>query len=234
MPDHLTFKGIVRVSACFLVCLAVAACQSTSGNSPGSSEPQGATAQAGPGEAQGAEKPAEAVSKVETSPPPEKSQPSAVVTTSSEAPEQGIKLSIIPSPLPPSAKRTAAGLPDPIPAYLSWLRLGPIAVKAGQETPHLPLCQVFVSLPGVEDVEIGKPLRAQLPEGTVVVLEAMKPGSDFIEEVSTMLKEKEGWKYFSYSRSTSESPFSPGKSEGCADCHGKAPADSIFSTLVPR
>lgn len=139
--------------------------------------------------------------------------------------------------IPATTKRTAAGLPDPLPGYQAWplLSAGGTAPPEGSAAAHLGARQVYISTPGT--AAPGKELSTPLPDLTTIVLESKSPEKDFIETVSVMTKTSGTWQFFQYVRSSSDGAFepaAPGAEATCTGCHQKSATDSVFSRLAPR
>ena len=135
--------------------------------------------------------------------------------------------------IPATTKRTAAGLPDPLPGCVSWLRLKANPSAPAEGSPHYAARQPYILLPERDKYSAGEKLTPPLPEGTAVVLEEKKPEDDFIRRLTVMTRGKEGWKFLEYSRGSSRDAFAPAEAAGCSGCHAKAQgSDSVYSSLI--
>ncbi|HVR73977.1 MAG TPA: hypothetical protein VMT52_06570 [Planctomycetota bacterium] len=129
-----------------------------------------------------------------------------------------------------STRRSAAGLPEPVPDYLSWFRLGRAPEGGGTNGApatgaHYPACRAYILFPGRHMHSVGDQIPGNLQEGTLIVLEEKKPGGDFIARVRTMTRVPEGWKFSSYSRNSNVAPFSEeADTARCVTCHAGPPA----------
>ena len=179
-------------------------------------------------------------------PPAAPSEPSTVaaptipVASPALSPSQGQpvpSVAAVEMLVPATTKRTAAGLPDPLPGYQAWplLSAGGTAPPEGSAAAHLGARQVYISTPGTAGP--GKELSTPLPDLTTIVLESKTSEKDFIEAVSVMTKKSGAWQFFQYVRSSSAGAFEPaaaGAEATCAGCHQKSATDSVFSRLAPR
>jgi len=135
--------------------------------------------------------------------------------------------------IPAATKRTAAGLPDPLPGCVSWLRLKANPASPTAHLPHYAARQPYILLPERDKYSSGEKLSPPLPEGTTVALEEKMPQDDFIRRLSVMTREKQGWKFLEYSRNSSQEAFAPAEAGACSECHAKAQAtDSVYSLLI--
>jgi len=134
-----------------------------------------------------------------------------------------------PSPTEPSeitaaTRRSATGLPEPLPDYMSWYPLSPARdIPREAASGHLPKRRGYAFYPK------GTPVQP-LPPGTILLLEEKEPAQDFIRRVSALERTEAGWEYLGFARNSERDPFATTDTSGCATCHARA-RDSAFSTF---
>jgi hypothetical protein len=139
-------------------------------------------------------------------------------------------------PIQATTLRDVRGLPEPLPGYPSWLRLGGAAsLPEGVSSPHLAAHQTFVSVPNpeTEKYKVGKELPVPAEAGTVIAREAKKPGEGFISRLDAMKKGPGGWEFGAFERAGAGEPFRESAADlaACSACHAKGgTSDSVFSS----
>lgn len=206
-------RGVFRAAIPFALALAGAGCKTAATSAPPGADTVATNPASGPGTSTGRED-ASAVNSTAKVPDGEPS-----LSTDGGVEE-----------ILPSTRRSAAGLPEPVPDYLSWFRLGRAPQGGGANgTPasgaHYPACRAYVHFPGRSTHSAGDEMPGNIPEGTLIVLEEKQPGGDFISRVRTMARVPEGWKFASYARSSNTAPFSEeSETSRCVTCHAAPPA----------
>jgi hypothetical protein len=125
-----------------------------------------------------------------------------------------------PEPLP--------GLPADLVGYETWSRLNEEPIPPRSSDPHNGTKNVYASFLAEGGV---------YPEGTTIVKEAMRPGTDFIGLIAMMRKEKgaqpdhNDWIWVEYTRSGPDDDFRELASGSvCYSCHVQArDADYVFT-----
>ena len=125
-----------------------------------------------------------------------------------------------PEPLP--------GLPADLVGYETWSRLNEEPIPPRSSDPHNGTKNVYASFLAEAGV---------YPEGTTIVKEAMRPGTDFIGLIAMMRKEKgaqpdhNDWIWVEYTRSGPDEDFREQASGSvCYSCHVQArEADYVFT-----
>ena len=125
-----------------------------------------------------------------------------------------------PEPLP--------GLPADLVGYETWSRLNEEPIPPRSSDPHDGTKHVYASFLAEAGV---------YPEGTTIVKEAMRPGTDFIGLIAMMRKEKgaqpdhNDWIWVEYTRSGPDEDFREQASGSvCYSCHVQArEADYVFT-----
>lgn len=125
-----------------------------------------------------------------------------------------------PEPLP--------GLPADLVGYESWSRLNEEPIPPRSADPHDGTKNVYASFLAEAGV---------YPEGTTIVKEAMRPGTDFIGLIAMMRKAKgaqpdhNDWIWVEYTRSGPDEDFRELASGSvCYSCHAQArDADYVFT-----
>ena len=115
----------------------------------------------------------------------------------SPAPEAGT-----PSPIGIETRRTAAGLPDALPGYLSWHRL------ARSE----PLSRCYVYFPFGAEPE-GTTIEEPLETGAIVLAERKGETDTFIRSILVASRGEDDWTFSAYRRESAGAPFAPGDAE---------------------
>jgi hypothetical protein len=125
-----------------------------------------------------------------------------------------------PEPLP--------GLPADLVGYETWSRLNEEPIPPRTSDPHSGTKNVYASFLAEGGV---------YPEGTTIVKEAMRPGTDFIGLIAMMRKEQgaqpdhNDWIWVEYTRSSRDEDFRELASGSvCYSCHVQArDADYVFT-----
>ena len=125
-----------------------------------------------------------------------------------------------PEPLP--------GLPADLVGYETWSRLNEEPIPPRSSDPHDGTKNVYASFLAEGGV---------YPEGTTIVKEAMRPGTDFIGLIAMMRKERgaqpehNDWIWVEYTRSGPDEEFREHASGSvCYSCHVQArDADYVFT-----
>jgi cytochrome P460 len=120
------------------------------------------------------------------------------------------------------------GLPADLVAYQTWSRLNEEPIPPRSSDPHNGTKNVYASFLAETGV---------YPEGTTIVKEAMRPGTDFIGLIAMMRKEKgaqpdhNDWIWVEYTRSGPDEDFREQASDSaCYTCHFQArEADYVFT-----
>ena len=137
---------------------------------------------------------------------------------------------------PPTTKTTARPKPQPLPGlprytagYENWVKLTrkPIPPRASGDA-HLGTKKVYSSKP-----PRGK---ADFPDGTIIVKEAVRPGKDFLGLIAVMRKEQgadpahNDWRFVEFTRDDRRDRFSETASGViCWTCHmGAAKTDYVW------
>jgi Cytochrome P460 len=125
-----------------------------------------------------------------------------------------------PAPLP--------GLPADLVGYETWSRLNEEPIPPRSDDPHEGTKNVYASFLAENGV---------YPEGTTIVKEAMRPGTDFIGLIAMMRKEEgaqpdhNDWIWVEYTRSGPDEDFREHASGSvCYSCHVQArDTDYVFT-----
>lgn len=167
---------------------------------------------------------------VEPAPPTQAEPPPPPAATEPEPPAEAAEPE--PPPEPEPTPLPGGGLPREILGYQDWLKLNeePIPPTEGGD-PHLGTKDVFASR---EADRSGGSLV--YPDGTIVVKEAARPGTDFIGLVAIMRKEAGAdpehgdWVFVEYTRSAPDEPFDVRARDAvCWSCHaGAAETDWVW------
>ena len=112
----------------------------------------------------------------------------------SPAPEAGTR-----SPIGIETRRTAAGLPDALPGYLSWHRL------ARSE----PLSRYYVYFPFGAEPE-STTIEEPLETGAIVLAERKGETDTFIRSILVASRGEDDWTFSAYRRESAGAPFAPG------------------------
>jgi hypothetical protein len=120
------------------------------------------------------------------------------------------------------------GLPVDLVGYESWSRLNEEPIPPRSSDPHNGTKNVYASFLAEGGV---------YPEGTTIVKEAMRPGTDFIGLIAMMRKERgaqpdhNDWIWVEYTRSGAEEEFRELASGSvCYSCHEQArESDYVFT-----
>jgi hypothetical protein len=120
------------------------------------------------------------------------------------------------------------GLPADLVGYESWSRLNEEPIPPRSADPHDGTKNVYASFLAEGGV---------YPEGTTIVKEAMRPGTDFIGLIAMMRKERgaqpdhNDWIWVEYTRSGAEEEFRELASGSvCYSCHEQArESDYVFT-----
>ncbi len=159
----------------------------------------------------------------ETVIPPRLTTPTATTEAApptTDAAETTTELEPEPEPLP--------GLPADLVGYETWSRLNEEPIPPRSSDPHDGTKNVYASFLAESGV---------YPEGTTIVKEAMRPGTDFIGLIAMMRKEKgaqpdhNDWIWVEYTRSGPDEDFRELASGSvCYSCHVQArDADYVFT-----
>jgi hypothetical protein len=125
-------------------------------------------------------------------------------------------------------KEPLPGLPADLAAYETWSRLNEEPIPPRSADPHEGTKNVYASFLAEGGV---------YPEGTTIVKESMRPGTDFIGLIAMMRKERgaqpdhNDWIWVEYTRSGSDEEFREHASGSvCYSCHVQArEADYVFT-----
>jgi hypothetical protein len=127
-----------------------------------------------------------------------------------------------PPQAPPGAPRFVAG-------YRGWFKLNDAPIPPRESDPHNGTKNVYASKRRDAD--------AQFPNGTIVVKEAMRPGTDFVGLIATMRKRAgadpahNDWVFVEYTRDAPGARFQEIASGSvCWSCHiGAQDLDYVFT-----
>lgn len=147
-------------------------------------------------------------------------EPAATTTEPATTEETETAETAEPEPLP--------GLPADLVGYDTWSRLNEEPIPPRSSDPHDGTKNVYASFLAEGGV---------YPEGTTIVKEAMRPGTDFIGLIAMMRKEKgaqpdhNDWIWVEYTRSGPDEDFREQASGSvCYSCHVQArDADYVFT-----
>ena len=132
------------------------------------------------------------------------------------------------APPPPRAK-APPGVPGFVAGYRGWIKLNAEPIPPRDSDPHNGTKNVFASR------RVGG--NGRFPNGTVVVKEATRPGTDFIGLIAIMRKQRgadpahNDWVFVEYTREAANARFGF-QAEGavCYGCHvGAAERDYVFT-----
>jgi len=120
------------------------------------------------------------------------------------------------------------GLPAWTAGYLEWTRLNAEPIPPRESDPHLSTKNVYAS----EEIA-----GAVYPEGTVIVKEGVRPGTNFVGLVATMRKVERAnpahadWVFTEWTRESPEARFTLlARGAVCESCHsGVAEQDYVFT-----
>ncbi len=120
------------------------------------------------------------------------------------------------------------GLPDWTGGYTAWTRLNAEPLPPRESDPHLSTKNVYASQ------EI---MGSLYPEGTGIVKEGVRPGTDFVGLIASMRKvaganpEHNDWVFVEWTREAEDQPFKELASGAvCESCHsGVADQDYVFT-----
>jgi Cytochrome P460 len=125
------------------------------------------------------------------------------------------------------AAKPIAGIPRYAWPYRSWEKLNRKPVPPRDADPHLGTKEVYTSRAAG---------GASYPDGTIVVKEATRPGTDFIGLIALMRKVRgadpahNDWVFAEYTRGSAGAPFAETASGAvCWSCHmGAAQTDYVW------
>jgi Cytochrome P460 len=149
-------------------------------------------------------------------------------TTTEDATTGATSTEAAPPPPPPKAK-APPGAPRWVAGYPSWIKLNGEPIPPRDSDPHNGTKNVFASR------RVGG--NGRFPNGTVVVKEATRPGTDFIGLIAIMRKQRgadpahNDWVFVEYTREAANARFGL-QAEGavCYGCHvGAADRDYVFT-----
>lgn len=124
---------------------------------------------------------------------------------------------VAPTPLSPSTRRTAAGLPPAVAGYLSWNSL-----QAADGLPALSTVEqylLYIRLPPEVETGIGEKLALPFALQTAIVIESKRAIDDSVRQIDTLVRAESGWEFSTFLRRRATEPF--GEKAG-TDGGGKA------------
>jgi hypothetical protein len=150
-------------------------------------------------------------------------------TTTEDATTGATSTEAAPPPPPPPKAKAPPGVPRFVAGYRSWIKLNGEPIPPRDSDPHNGTKNVFASR------RMGG--NGRFPNGTVVVKEATRPGTDFIGLIAIMRKQRgadpahNDWVFVEYTREAANARFGL-QAEGavCYGCHvGAADRDYVFT-----
>jgi hypothetical protein len=129
----------------------------------------------------------------------------------------------------PPAPQSPPGVPDYVAGYRSWTKLNEAPIPPRDNDPHN----------GTKDVYVSREQRGngRYPPGTIVVKDAVRPGTDFIGLIAVMRKvpgadpAHRNWVFVEYTRDARNERFQEIASGAvCWSCHlGALENDYVFT-----
>ena len=116
------------------------------------------------------------------------------------------------SGITPSVKRTAAGLPEPLPGYPSWPILEPANALSPARSDGGSWSHLSQRIPYVSNL-------ARDTDGTILLLEEKNPEQDFISQISLLKRFDSRWEAEIYARASVGDAFTKADASQCNGCH---------------